>query len=112
MSGLTLVLLAFPGTALDALWRLNPEARAELAGMGRWALGLMLAVSVACALAARGLWRPTRLGYRVALAVLSLNLLGDTANAIFRHDWRTLIGLPIGGAMIAYLVFRRGLFLD
>jgi len=32
------------------------------------------------------------------------NLVGDTANAILRDDPRTLIGLPIGGLLIAYLL--------
>jgi hypothetical protein len=39
--------------------------------------------------------------------VLAVNLLGDTLNAIVRHDLRTLIGLPIGGALILYLTSKR-----
>ena len=31
-----------------------------------------------------------------------MHLVGDSLNAILRHDLRTLIGLPIGGALIAY----------
>jgi hypothetical protein len=34
-------------------------------------------------------------------------LLGDALNALVRADWRTLIGLPIGGAMLAYLLSKR-----
>ena len=33
-------------------------------------------------------------------AVLAINLLGDLFGAILRHDARTLIGLPIAGAML------------
>ena len=33
-----------------------------------------------------------------------MNLVGDTFNAVFRGDLRTLIGLPIGGLMIWYLM--------
>lgn len=44
---------------------------------------------------------------RLALAILSVNILGDLFNALMRHDLRTLIGLPIGGAMIAYLICSR-----
>jgi hypothetical protein len=57
--------------------------------------------------AAVGLWTHRRWGYRVGIAVLSVNLLGDLLNAVVRGDWRTLIGLPIGGAMLAYLLSRR-----
>ncbi len=39
--------------------------------------------------------------------VLVTNLLGDLGNAIGRGDYRTLIGLPIGGALICYLYSRR-----
>jgi hypothetical protein len=110
MSGLAAVMLLFPGSALEPLWRLNPRAREGFAGMGAWAVLLMGAVCVACATAALGLWRGTRWGYWTALAILSVNLAGDTLNVFIARDWRTLIGLPIGGTMIAYLVSRRRWF--
>ncbi|HMA41058.1 MAG TPA: hypothetical protein VKP10_13365 [Gemmatimonadales bacterium] len=40
----------------------------------------------------------------MALTLLVVNVIGDTANAVIRGDWRTLFGLPIGGALIVYLV--------
>jgi hypothetical protein len=58
----------------------------------------------ACAAAAVGLLQCMRWGYWAPLAVLGVNLVGDAANALLSHDWRTLIGLPIGAAMILYLV--------
>jgi hypothetical protein len=67
----------------------------------------MLVVALACAGAATGLWSRRRWGYRLALALLSVNLMGDLLNAILRGDWRNLIGLPIAGALIAYLFSRR-----
>ena len=75
-------------------------------------LELMGTVSIACALSAGGLLTRSFWGYRLALAVLTVNLIGDTANAILREDPRTLIGLPIGGVLIAYLLRPqiRGLF--
>ena len=106
MSGLTCFLLLFPGTVLDPVWRLNPEAREAFRSMGIWAAVLMAAVCAACALAARGLWIVAPWGRWLALGILSVNLIGDLANAIFRGDLRTLIGLPIGGALIVYLLRR------
>ena len=69
-----------------------------------WALVLMLCVAAACALAAIGLWNRTQWGYRLAIAVLFVNIVGDLGNAIIRGDLRTLIGIPIAAAMIGYLV--------
>jgi hypothetical protein len=107
MSGLTCFLLLFPGTGLDRVWRLNPQAQEGLRGMGGWAVLLMAAVCVACALAARGLWLRAGWGRRLALGILTVNLIGDLAGALVRDDPRTLIGLPVGGALIAYLLSAR-----
>jgi hypothetical protein len=39
-----------------------------------------------------------------------VNLVGDAINAFLLRDWRTLIGLPIAGLMIAYLMRKRSIF--
>lgn len=72
--------------------------------MGRWAIALMVAVSVACGLATVGLWTRARWGHRLAVALLAVNLLGDIANVILRGDLRTLVGIPIASGLIAYLL--------
>ncbi len=105
MCGLTIGLLLFPGTALDSLWRLNPEAHLAFQSFGGWAIVLMLGVGLGCAIAAIGLWNGTRWGVRLALLILSVNILGDIINVFVRNDYRGLIGVPIGGAMIFYLAF-------
>jgi hypothetical protein len=106
MSGLTCVLLLFPGTALDRVWRLHPEARQAFQQIGGWAVLLMATVCVACALAARGLWMRAPWGRWLAVGILTVNLIGDSGDAFFRGDLRALIGLPIGGALIVYLLRR------
>jgi uncharacterized membrane protein (DUF2068 family) len=110
MSWLTAFLLLCPGTPVDAVWRFNPEARHAFQPLGMTAVVLMVSVCAACIMAGVGLWRVRKWGYWTALTVLGINLIGDTLNFVFLHDWRTLIGLPIGGAMIAYLVSRRDQF--
>lgn len=104
MSFLACLGLLFPGGPLEPIWRLNRQAHDAFLQMGVWAVALMGIVSIACALSARGLLTHTLWGYWLALAVLTVNLMGDAANAIFRDDLRTLIGLPIGGVLIAYLL--------
>ena len=107
MCVLTIVMLLFPGGALEPIWRLNPEAHATFQSIGKLSILLMLIVGAGCGAAAFGLAKRTRWGIPLALSILSINLVGDLLNAFVRHDPRTLIGLPIGGAMIAYLVIAR-----
>jgi len=109
MSGLAFFMLLFPGSPLEPLWRLNPKGQEGFAAMGSWSLLLMFVVCLGCAGAALGLWRRKRWGYWMALVILSVNLLADITNAL-TVDKRTLIGIPIAGVMIAYLVAKRRVF--
>ena len=104
---LVMLALAFPGGLLEPIWRLRPDARPEFQEFGTWSIVLMAAVGAACGLAAFGLARAAEWGRQIAVGVLTVNLVGDTFNAVFRGDLRTLIGLPIGGLMIWYLTRRR-----
>jgi hypothetical protein len=103
---LTIVLLVFRGTKLDSLWNLNPEARVAFQSLGKnWSIVLMSVVGAGCTLAAVGLWRGTLWGIRLGLAILFVNIIGDLVNVVTRHDYRSLVGLPIAGAMIFYLAW-------
>ena len=95
--------LAFLGSFLDSIWRLRPDVRTDFDEIGDWSTALMAAVGAALGLAAFGLARGAEWGRRVAVGVLTVNVVGDMFNAVFRGDLRTLIGLPIGGLMIWYL---------
>jgi hypothetical protein len=106
MCALTIWLLLFPGGALNSLWRLNPEAHTAFQRIGGLSILLMAIVGVACALAAIGLARNAKWARWVGVLILALNLVGDLTNAFVRHDLRTLIGVPIAGAMIFYLARR------
>jgi hypothetical protein len=103
----TILALAFPGSFLESIWRLKPEGRVQFLQIGRGiSIALMLIVGSACAASAIGLARNAEWGRKLALAVLVLNVIGDSLNALLRHDPRTLIGVPIGGLMIWYLLRR------
>jgi hypothetical protein len=101
----TMLALTFPGSFLESIWRFKPEAPVQFQEIGRGvSIALMATVGVACGLSAIGLARNAQWGRRLAIAVLVVNLIGDSLNALLRHDPKTLIGLPIGGLMIWYLV--------
>jgi hypothetical protein len=101
------VALLFPGSFLEPLWRLNPRAREAFGGMGTWAVVLMLTVSLACAFASRGLWHARRWGYRLAVGILVVNLIGDVTNVILGTEPRAAVGVPIVAAILWFLRSER-----
>jgi len=104
----TMLALAFPGSFLESIWRLKPEARVQFEEIGRGvSIVLMAAIGTACAVAAVGLAQAAKWGRWLAIGVLTVNLIGDWLNAWLRHDSKTLIGLPIAGLMIVYLLTKK-----
>lgn len=103
----TAVALLAPGGILEPIWRLNPRAPDRFLAMGAGAPVLMVGVATACGAAAIGLWTRARWGHRLALALLGVSLTGDATNALVFRDPLTLIGLPVGGALVAYLLSAR-----
>src|SRR5712691_11129262 len=102
MSGLAAISLALPGGALEPMWQINPRGREGLVALGLPAVILMATVSLACTGAAAGLWFGRRWGWWLAVTILVLNATGDLLNGVL-NDPRTLIGLPVAGAMLYYL---------
>jgi len=106
-SFVSFILLLFPGSFLEPLWRLNPRAREGLTGIGVWGIVLMSVLCLACAAAAVGLWQGRRWGRWLALALLTINLLGDIANVILGIEPKAAIGIPIALAIIFFLMSKR-----
>jgi uncharacterized membrane protein (DUF2068 family) len=104
---LTIVLLLFPGTALDSLWRLNPDAHAAFQSLGKLSIAMMAVLGAACAAAAIGLTKNCRWGRNLAVIILAVNVGGDLINVLARGEVRALIGVPIAAAMIVYLLRAR-----
>ena len=107
LSFIAAISLLTPASFLEPLWRLNPRAREGFAEIGAWAILLMGAVAVACAMAAAGLWRGSRWGYWLALILLAVNLIGDIANVFLRTEPRAAVGIPIVIAILVFLLVSR-----
>ena len=101
---ISVISLSFPGSFLEVVWRLNPHAREGFARIGGWSVALMLAVCVACLLAAIGLWRGLRWGYWLAIAMLCLDLIGSIINVVAGTEPRALVGIPIVVILLIYLL--------
>ena len=106
-SFLSAVSLAFPGSFLEPIWRLNPNARAGFSRLGPWAIVLMIAVCIACFFTAVGLWRRRQWGHWLAVMMLVVNLGGDVVNVVTGMEPRAVIGIPIVGTILAYLLRKQ-----
>jgi hypothetical protein len=96
-----------PGGFLEPIWRLNPRARTAFSGLGLLAPLLLLAVSGACLAASVGVARRRAWGRALAIALIAINLVGDSANAILGVDRRAAVGIPIAAALLVYLFSSR-----
>lgn len=107
MSSFAATTLLWRGTVLDRAWALNPSAYQQLAPMGgKVGIGFLLLGAV---LAAAGIgWFQRRLwGWRLAVAIITAQVLGDMLNCV-RGDWlRGGAGIIIAGALLLFLLQPR-----
>ncbi|MFI5106252.1 MAG: dolichyl-phosphate beta-glucosyltransferase, partial [Terriglobales bacterium] len=80
MAALAGTTLAWPGTPLDKMWKLNPEAYRQLAPLGRWIGVGFLLLSAALAMAGVGWFRRRLWGYWLAVIIIITQVLGDLFN--------------------------------
>jgi hypothetical protein len=106
-SFISAVSLTFPGSFLEPIWNLNPNARTGFTRIGSAAIVLMIAVCIACIFTTIGLWLGRRWGYWLAVVMLVVNLCGDVVNVISGIEPRAIIGIPIVGVILAYLLRKR-----
>jgi hypothetical protein len=103
VASLAATTLLWRGTLLDRIWVLNPQAYKQLAPHGRTVGILFLLLGLALGLAGIG-WFGRRLwGWRVAVWIIAIQILGDVVNCI-RGDWiRGGSGVVIAGALLLFL---------
>ncbi len=104
MAAYAAVTLLKPGTSLDVLWALNRRGHAGLLAMGTGAGLLFVVVSALLALTAAGWFQRRRWGWILAVAIISLNLVGDFANVLIGEAWKGAVGLLIAGMLLIYLM--------
>ena len=104
MASLAGTTLTWPGTSLDRMWALNPTAHKQLATFAHPAGIIFLLLAVLLALAGTS-WLKHRLwGWRLAVAVIATQVLGDLVN-LFKGDyWRGGVGFIIATALLFYLL--------
>ena len=104
MASLAGTTLTWPGTSLDRMWALNPTAHKQLATFAHPAGILFLLLAALLALAGTGWFKHRLWGWRLAVAVIATQVLGDLVN-FFRGDyWRGGVGFSIASALLFYLL--------
>lgn len=95
--------LTWPGTSFDRIWALNPTAHKQLGTLGKPIGILFLLLSATLAVAGTGWFKRRLWGWRLAVAVIATQVLGDLLN-FFSGDWlRGGVGFIIATALLFYL---------
>jgi hypothetical protein len=107
MASLAATTLLWRGTPLDRIWALNPSAYKQLAPLGSMVGILFLLLGVALTTAGLGWFRRRLWGWRLAVVIIGIQVLGDISNCV-RGDWlRGGTGVIIAGALLLFLLQPR-----
>ena len=98
------ITLLHPGTVLDRLWSLNPDAHRDLLPFRKLAGVLFLLLAAVAATAGLGWFRRRIWGWWLAVVGISTQVLGDCVNLMRGDLLRGGAGLLIGGALLIYLL--------
>jgi hypothetical protein len=104
MACLTGTTLVWRDTPLDRIWELNPRAFSQLAPYGK-AVGIpFLLLGAVLAVAALGWFKRCLWGWRLAVATIGTQVLGDVANLFLGRIVEGAVGITIAGALLIYLL--------
>lgn len=104
MASLAGATFVWRGTALDRMWTLNPRAYRQLAPFGK-AVGIpFLLLGVTLCAAGIGWFKHRLWGWRLAVAVIATQVLGDAVNMFLGHVVEGGIGVAIAGVLLLYLL--------
>ena len=104
MASLAATTLLWRGTPLDRVWALNPMAYKQLAPLGVTVGILFLLLGATLITAGIGWFRRSLWGWRLAVAIIAIQVLGDVVNCV-RGDWlRGGTGVIIAGALLLFLL--------
>jgi hypothetical protein len=112
MATLAGITLLFPGSFLDPIWRLNPEAGEQLRQLGRGIGIAFLGLGAAMVAAAIGWIKRRFWGWALAVIIIASQVLGDLVNALRGEFLKGAVGVVIAAALLAYLIrpVTRGAF--
>ncbi|MGA8524736.1 MAG: hypothetical protein WB629_01560 [Candidatus Sulfotelmatobacter sp.] len=104
MASLAGITLIWRGTILYRVWVLNPRAWQQLAPSGKLVGISFLILATVLALAGVGWFRRQLWGWRLCVAIIATQVLGDLVNCLRGDFLRGGVGFAIGGALLIYLL--------
>jgi hypothetical protein len=107
MATLAGITLLFPGSFLDPIWRLNPEAGEQLHQLGRGIGIAFLGLGAAMFAAAIGWIKRRFWGWALAVIIIASQVLGDLVNALRGEFLKGAVGVAVAGALLIYLLQPR-----
>ena len=94
----------WPGTSVDRIWVLNPTAHKQLATFATPAGILFLLLAAILVLAGIGWFKRRLWGWKLAVAVIATQVLGDLVNFFKGDYWPGGVGFSIATALLLYLL--------
>jgi hypothetical protein len=107
MASLAGTTLLWPGTPLDRIWALNVRAYNQLAPRGRVVGLLFFLLGIALFAAGTAWFRRRRWGWRLAVAIITTQVLGDMVNAFMGDVVRGAVGFIVASALLVYLLRQK-----
>ena len=104
MASLAAATLLRRGSILDRIWDLNPIAYKQLAPLGGRVGILFVLLGAALMMAGIGWFRRRLWGWRLTIAIIATQVLGDIGNCLRGDLLRGGTGILIAGALLLFLL--------
>jgi hypothetical protein len=104
MASLAGVTLIWRGTILDRMWAINAPAYRKLAPFGKTVGIPLLLLGATMAVAGTAWFRHRLWGWRLVVAIIATQVLGDLVNAFIGDLLRGGVGFVIAGLLLVYLL--------
>ncbi len=98
------ITLSFPGTFLDALWKINPTAYQALSGLGQPIGAAFFALGIVALVIAYGWFTRRKWAWWMAVIGIAINMLADLTRLFSGEILVSLFSIFAAGLFVVYLM--------